>query len=119
MSFVYDVCNVKLQLYAKGLACSMGESISKHLFLYYRRKTGFSTHIFNQYLPNVKTLFADNLRAEQNTFLMGKNIIFFETFIGHFMGNPALRLFEVFNTYSIMNGKIHQNEKGQNGINIV
>ena len=34
------------------------------------------------------------------------------------MGNPALRLFDVLNTYSIMNGKIHQIEKDQIEINI-
>ena len=48
--------------------------------------------IFNMYLSNVKLFFADNCRAEPTTFTTEK--LFFETFSGHSMSNPSLRLFE-------------------------
>ena len=49
MPFLYDVLNVKLQLYAKGLVWSRGESTSVKLFLFsicWIAKTEFSAHIF-------------------------------------------------------------------------
>ena len=64
----------------------------------------------------MKTLFADNLEAK-NYIFHGKKYHFLLSAIT--MGNLALRLFDVLNTYSIMNRKIHQIEKGQIEINIV
>ena len=49
MPFLYDVCNVKLQLYAKGLVWSRGgKHFSKTFSIFYmlNGKKEFSTHIF-------------------------------------------------------------------------
>ena len=50
---------------------------------------------FSQYLSNVKSLFADNLRAEKTTFSSEKISFSLKLLSGHFWGNPVLRLFEV------------------------
>ena len=88
MPFLYDVLNVKPQLYVKGLVWSRGgggESTSEKLFLFpicWIAKTVFSTHIFNRFWSNAS--------------FSWKNITFFETFFfAIFMGNPSLRLSEV------------------------
>ena len=49
MPFLYDVCNVELQLYAKGLAWSRGGKHLQNLFLFplcKKAETEFSMHIF-------------------------------------------------------------------------
>ena len=53
-------------------------------------ETEFSTHIFN----HVKRIFADNYVAEPTIF-HGKVSFSLNLLSGHFMGNPALRLFKV------------------------
>ena len=58
---LYDVCNVKLQLYAKGLAWSMRKEAKNIFYFLYKP-------IFYLVLSNVKGLFADNLRAVPTTF---------------------------------------------------
>ena len=45
----------------------------------------------NQYLSNVYSLFVDSLRAEQTTFSMGKNIIYFKTFTWPFYGQSCIK----------------------------
>ena len=50
---------------------------------------------FNQFLFNVKNLFAYRLRAEQTTISTEKMSFSLKLLSGLFMGNPALRMFEV------------------------
>ena len=53
--------------------------------------TSFQPIVFNQYLSNVKSLFADNSRADSTT-ISTERILFSFKFDP---GNPSLRLFEV------------------------
>ena len=66
---LYDVCNVKQQLYAKGLVWSQGGggSTSVKLFLFFIcviAKSCFQPIFFNCYLSNEKTAFVDNSRVK-------------------------------------------------------
>ena len=92
MPFLYDVWNVKLRQYAKGLVWSRGESTSVKLFFLY---VGFQPIFLNRYMSNEKNTFADNSRVEPTIFLMEKLSFSMKLFSGHFMGNPSLRLSEV------------------------
>ena len=86
MPFLYDGCNVKLQLYVKALALSMG-------FLFHiccMAETMFSTHIMYPALCQCKSQFVDYSRTEETTFSHGKIIIFFETFIWSFLGQSCI-----------------------------
>ena len=69
----------------------------RHIFMYFlmnSRNRDFNP-VFYQYFSNMKSLFAENSRAEPTTFSMKKILFFFKLLCGHFMGNPALRLLEV------------------------
>ena len=59
-------------------------------------ETEFSTHICNQYLTNVKKLFAVCLRTKQTTFSMEILSFSLKIVADLFMGNPTFRLFKVF-----------------------
>ena len=90
MPFIYDVCNVKQQLYAKGLVWSLGEGCEAlqknfYYFLYVElQKQNFQPVFFNRYLSNEKCPFADKSRTEPIIVSMGKSF-FFETFIWPFV----------------------------------
>ena len=107
MPFVYGACNVNCSCLQNDLF-KHGGSTSKEPFLFPTWQiadTEFSSHIFNQYLSKVKSIFADSLRAEQITFSTGKISYFYLAF---FMDNPALRLFEVVKTFIKIRGVIRK-----------
>ena len=63
------MCNVKLQLHANELILIKGE-VAKHLknilskfSICLKEETVFSISILNQHLSDVKSIFAENLRA--------------------------------------------------------
>ena len=91
---LYDVWNVKLQLYAKGLVWSRGGgSTSVKLFLFsicWIAKTEFTTHIFNWYLSNEKTAFVDKSSVEPTIFFIEKYHFLWNFSLVYFMGNPSL-----------------------------
>ena len=97
MPFLYDVLNVKLQLYARGLVWSRGGggwSTSVKLFLFsicWIAKTVFSIHIFNWYLSNEKNNFADNSSVEPALVLMEKLSFSMKIFSGHFYGQSFIK----------------------------
>ena len=78
MQFVYDVCNVKLPLHAKGFNRGWGwgrggKAPKKPFSISYmlnNRKKRFQLIFSIQNLSNVESLLADNLRAEPTIFLM-------------------------------------------------
>ena len=78
------ICNVKLQLYAKGLAWSRREHLKKHFILPISWIARVLNPYFNRYLSNVENPFADNSKADQTTFTT-ESVIFFETFIWPFV----------------------------------
>ena len=78
----YIMCNVKLQLYAKGLACSGGGWGHLKTFSISHMLKSISTHIF----LIVKSLFVVNSRAVHTMYIFhGKSIIFKKTFIWSFL----------------------------------
>ena len=99
MPFVYDVCNVKLQLYAKGLAWSRGGGGGgKHLkktfsisYMLNSRNRVFNRYFINQYLPSVNQFFADSLRADSTTFSMEKISLSFKLLPGHFYWQSCIK----------------------------
>ena len=99
MPLLYDGFNVNLQLYAKGLAWSIDRKDLKKTFFYflYVKK---QKHIFNQCLSNVKSLIGEKLRAEPTIFSWKKISFSLKLLSGHFICNPALRLFEVLQGFS-------------------
>ena len=99
ISFLYVICNIKLQLYAKELAWSRG--VGKHF-----KKTFSFSYMFNsknrvlnlyqnRYLSNEKSIFVDNSRAEPTILSIEKVTFLEKLFSVHFMGNSSLRLSEV------------------------
>ena len=106
MPFLYDVCNVKLQLYAKGLVWSRGgggggKHFSKTFSIFYmlNSKNRVFNPYFNCYLSNEKTAFVDNSRVKATIFFIEKISFSLKLFSGRFMGNPSLRLSEVLWAY--------------------
>ena len=84
MSFLYyDVCNIKLQLYAKGLARLREGEAHKNCFLF--PICYIATHILNRYLCSLKSLFADNLMAKPTTFTTKKISFFLNFYLAIFM----------------------------------
>ena len=88
MPFLYDVLNVKPQLYAKGLVWSRGgggggESTSVKLFsisyVLNSKNSVFDPYFLKMYWSNAKNTCEYNSRVKITIFLM-KNSIFFETF---------------------------------------
>ena len=74
MPFLYDVWNVKLQLYAKGLVWSRGGGggalqLNFLYFLYVEyQNQSFQPIFFNWYLSNEKTAFVDKSSVEPTIF---------------------------------------------------
>ena len=96
MLFVYDVCNIKLQLYAKGLAWSIGGGgalKTRFLFPTYmlNSKNRVFNPYFNRYLRNEKNPFVDNSSAEPTLFSMEKNVVFLNLLSGHFYGQSFIK----------------------------
>ena len=97
MPFLYDVWNVKLQLYAKGLVWSRGggKHLSKTFFFYFLyvewQKLSFQPIFFIWYLSNEETACVDKSRVKPTIFFIEKNIIFFETFLWSFYGQSFIK----------------------------
>ena len=76
MPFLYNVLNVKLQLYAKGLVWSRrGKHLSKTFSIFYMlnsKKRSFQPIFFNWYLSNEKTAFVDKSKVEPTIFFIEK-----------------------------------------------
>ena len=107
MSFLYVVCNVKLQLHPKGPAWSRvggggrgreaPPKTSTFYFLCIELKKQFSTHVFKSVLVQCAQFFLRIIRGLNQLPLLRKDYsfslkIFYLTI---FMGNPSLRLSEV------------------------
>ena len=87
MPFLYDVCNVKLQLYVKGLVWSWGGQFSKTFPIFYllnSKNKSFQPIFFNCYLSNEKTVIADNSRVKATIFFIEKISFSLKLFSGHF-----------------------------------
>ena len=91
-AILYDVCNVKLQLCAKGFVWLQGgKHFSKLFCISYMLSS--NNRVFNPYVligtcPMRKAFFSDNPRAESTVFYI-KDVIFFEFFLWpFFIGNP-------------------------------
>ena len=73
----------------------LGESTSKKLFsisyICSMAETELSTHFFIQYLSNVKSLFADNSRAEPTIFYTEKLSFSLKLFSGRFYGQSCIK----------------------------
>ena len=98
MPFLYDVLNVKPQLYAKGLVWSRGgKHFSKTFSISYmlNSKNSVFDPYFNGYWSNAKNTCAYNSRVEITIFFMEKISFSLKFFLTIFMGNPSLRLSEV------------------------
>ena len=106
------MCNVKLQLYAKGLAWSRGgggggEPPRKTLFyfLYVEfQKQSFQPIFLNRYLFNMKSLFEDNSRVEQTIFTTKKISFSLKLLSDHFNGQFFINPFKpngIFQCYQL------------------
>ena len=95
MPFLYDVCNVKLQLYAKGLVWSRGgKHFSKTFSIFYMlnsKNRVFYPYFFNCYLSNEKTAFVDNSRVKATIFFIEKISYSLKLFSGHFYGQSFIK----------------------------
>ena len=86
MPFLYDLCNVNVRLFSKGLIWSRGEgggTLVKLCPIFYMlnsKKTLFPTYIFRL----VQSTFADNSKVEPTIFFMKK--VSLKLFFGHVMG---------------------------------
>ena len=111
MPFLYDVWNVKLQLYAKGLVWSRGgggEHLNKTFSIFYMlnsKKRSFQPIFFNWYLSNEKTAFVDKSRVEPTIFFIEKISFSWNFSLVIFMGNPSLRLSEVLKKIDVKMNK--------------
>ena len=93
-AILYGVCNVKLQLYAKGFAWSRwGGGHFKRLSISYtlNSKNRVLNPYPNWYLSNEKSTFADNWRAEHTILCMEKKFLR-NFFLAILNGNSSLRL---------------------------
>ena len=102
MQFLYDACNVKRQLYAKGLAWSMEEGwVGEESTIFFSFSNMFNSRnscqpiFFNRYLSDEKSLFADNSRVEPTIVSMEKISYPLKLLSGHINHNPSLGLSEV------------------------
>ena len=95
MRFLYDVCNVKLQLYAKGLVWSRGgKHFSKTFSIFYMlnsKNRVFQPIFFNCYLSNEKTASVDNSRVKATIFFIEKISFSMKLFSGHFYGQSFIK----------------------------
>ena len=100
MPFLYDVLNVKPQLYAKGLVWSRGggKHFSKTFSISYvlnSKNSVFDPYFLKMYWYNAKNTCEYNSRVKITIFLMEKIAFSLKLFLTIFMGNPSLRLSEV------------------------
>ena len=96
MPFLYDVCNVKLQLYAKGLVWSRGgKHFSKTFSNFYMLNS--KNRVFNPYFSIVtcpmrkKKTFVDNSRVKATIFFIEKISFSLKLFSGHFYGQSFIK----------------------------
>ena len=99
MPFLYDVWNVKLQLYAKGLVWSRGgKHLSKTFSIFYMLNS--KNGVFNPYFsigtcPMRKRLLWISRGLNLLSFSYKKYHFLWNSSLVIFMGNPSLRLSEV------------------------
>ena len=89
------MCNVKLELYAKGVACSWGGGGNSKLFFCFsyveKQKQSFQPIFLNRYL---RLIGGKNLLSSPS-----KKVFSFNFSLTIFMGNPSFRLSEVRDIY--------------------
>ena len=92
MPFLYDVRNVKLQLYAKRLVWSpwgVGEHFSKTFSIFYMLNS--KIRVFDWHLSNEINAFADNSSVEPIIFFIEKLSFSLKLFSGHFYGESFIK----------------------------